>query len=67
MAFVVLLKDGRLSVVECTGVEVFDAANQLAAGICGVFEDSVGALQLVSRLEGEQRRLWDAPSRHSAL
>lgn len=58
MAFVVLLKEERLSIRECSAPEVFDLAAQMDAGICGVFEDEGCARRRLAELEAEQRRLW---------
>lgn len=58
MAFVVLLKEERLSIEECAGSEVFARAAEMDAGICGVFEDEEGARRKLLELKEEQQRLW---------
>jgi hypothetical protein len=58
VAFVVLLKEERLSIEECAGSEVFTRAAEKDAGICGVFEDEEGARRRLRELKEEQQRLW---------
>jgi hypothetical protein len=58
--FVVFLKEGSLWVEECGPVDVFQLAKQHDAGICGVFEESWKAQELMDRLRTEQQRLWQS-------
>ena len=69
IAFVVLLKDGTLSVGECFRSQVFDFARDHDAGICGVFNTRQAADIFVGK---HTTRLWtnadtafsDSVSRH---
>lgn len=49
MSYLVLLKNGHFTIVECRAREIFELARELDAGICGVFEDRAPAEALIAR------------------
>jgi hypothetical protein len=64
MCFVVLLKSGYLSIVECLREAVFTAAQHNDAGICGTFENKAQAERFIAALRSA-KELTPAPPRFS--